>query len=202
MFSFSRFNVSPASAAGERLVVRRQRGRSGRAAMKNRRHRRKRTDRKKKVVKKPSSATATRCWRHHHHRVSTPSLARDWRRRLPALRWSSMSRIAPSWEDNAVLAFFRDIRSQPPWAAEAAAGPSAITWRCRSSAPTACSRVVTSAQRWLRKKPDQGFPDFLTTIVPAPTQFFEFRGRHRPRRRPKGRRFRLPLVLMQPIAVG
>src|SRR5438874_11056391 len=36
-----------------------------------------------------------RWWRHHPHRVSTPSLARDWRKRLPALRWSSMSRMRP-----------------------------------------------------------------------------------------------------------
>src|SRR5947208_11352526 len=36
-----------------------------------------------------------RWWRHHHHLVSTPSLARDWRKRLPALRWSSMSRMRP-----------------------------------------------------------------------------------------------------------
>ncbi len=28
---------------------------------------------------------------------------------------------------------------------------SAIMWRCRLSAPTACSRAVTSARRWLRK---------------------------------------------------
>src|SRR5437016_2888332 len=34
-----------------------------------------------------------RRWRHHPRRVSTPSLARDWRKRSPALRWSSMSRM-------------------------------------------------------------------------------------------------------------
>ena len=56
---------------------------------------------------------------------------------------------APSWEDNAVLAFF-ETSGRNLLAAEARPA-SAIMWRCRSSAPTACSRVVTSAQRWPKK---------------------------------------------------
>ena len=56
---------------------------------------------------------------------------------------------APSWEDNAVLAFF-ETSGRNLLAAEAPRA-SDIMWRCRSSAPNACSRVVTSAQKWLRK---------------------------------------------------
>ena len=51
---------------------------------------------------------------------------------------------APSWEDNAVLAFFETSGRNLLAAA-------AIMWRCRSSARTACSRVVTSARSWPRK---------------------------------------------------
>jgi hypothetical protein len=32
---------------------------------------------------------------HHPHRLSTPSPARDWPKRSPVLRWSSMSRMRP-----------------------------------------------------------------------------------------------------------
>src|ERR1700732_2092220 len=52
---------------------------------------------------------------------------------------------APSWEDNAVLAFF-ETSGRNLLAAEAAAGVGHHV--ALSSAPTACSRVVTSARRW------------------------------------------------------
>ena len=56
---------------------------------------------------------------------------------------------APSWEDNAVRRFSRhQVGTSSPRKWPRA---SAIMWRCRSSAPTACSRVVTSARRWPRK---------------------------------------------------
>src|ERR1700730_4401094 len=55
---------------------------------------------------------------------------------------------APSWEDNAVLAFF-ETSGRTLLAAEAAAGVGHHV--ALSSAPTACSRVVTSARRWPRK---------------------------------------------------
>lgn len=56
---------------------------------------------------------------------------------------------APSWEDNAVLEFF-EKSGRNLLAAEAVAGW-VITWRCRSSAQTACSQAVTSARRWPRR---------------------------------------------------
>jgi len=57
---------------------------------------------------------------------------------------------APSWEDKGVLEFFETSghaisspRKQPQ--------ASHITWRCRWSAPTACSRAVTFARRWPKR---------------------------------------------------
>jgi uncharacterized protein YbjT (DUF2867 family) len=54
---------------------------------------------------------------------------------------------APSWEDNAVMAFF-ETSGRNLLAAEAAAG---VGYHVASSAPNACSQVVTSAQIWPRK---------------------------------------------------
>src|SRR6266487_3972280 len=43
-----------------------------------------------------------------------------------------------------------DVANAPSWPRKPPRA-SVIMWRCRSSAPTACSRAVTSARRWLRK---------------------------------------------------
>ena len=57
---------------------------------------------------------------------------------------------SPSWEDKAVLEFFENVGPQPPRRGSRRRRRD-ITWRCRSSAPTACSRAVTSARRWPRR---------------------------------------------------
>ena len=56
---------------------------------------------------------------------------------------------SPSFEEKAVMEFFttstRNLlaaEKTPAWA---------ITWRCPSSAPTGCSKAVTSARRWRRR---------------------------------------------------
>ena len=54
-------------------------------------------------------------------RASTPSPAKDWLKRWPALRSSVDVANAPSWEDQAVLDFF-ETSGRNLLAAEAAAG--------------------------------------------------------------------------------
>src|SRR5262249_53252236 len=73
---------------------------------------------------------------------------------------------------------------------------SAIMWRCRSSAPTACSRAVTSAPRWPRKLIKASPIPY--TIVRA-TQFFEFVGGIA-QGATEGQTVRVPPAPRQPIA--
>ena len=56
---------------------------------------------------------------------------------------------SPSWEDTAVMEFFETIRRATSWLRKRPPACN-ITWHSRSSAPTACWRVVTSARRWRR----------------------------------------------------
>jgi uncharacterized protein YbjT (DUF2867 family) len=56
---------------------------------------------------------------------------------------------APFWEDKAVLEFF-ETSGRNLLTAEGAARVG-HHWHCRSLAPIACLRVVTSAQRWPKK---------------------------------------------------
>jgi uncharacterized protein YbjT (DUF2867 family) len=125
--------------------------------------------------------------------IVTPSLARDWRKRSPALRWSSMSRMRPRGRTT-VLAFF-ETSGRNLLAAEAAAGV---------GHHVALSVVGTDrlfASGYFRAKMAQ---EKLIKASPIPysivraTQFFEFVGGIA-QSATEGQTVRVPPVLMQPI---
>src|SRR5215831_4797972 len=136
-----------------------------------------------------------RWYRHHPHPVSTPSLARDWRRRSPALRWSSMSRMRPPGKTKQSCRFF-ETSGHNLLAAEAAAG---IGHHVALSV-VGTERLLASG--YFRAKMAQ---ENLIKASPIPytivraTQFFEFVGGIA-KEATEGQTVRLPPALMQPIA--
>ena len=102
---------------------------------------------------------------------------------------------APSWEDQAVLAFF-ETSGRNLLAAESIAGLG-IMWRCRSSASerlfaSGYFRAKMAQENLIKASP------IPYTIVPRHA-VLRVRGRHRPIG-DRGQTVRLPPVLMQPIA--
>ncbi len=109
------------------------------------------------------------------HRVSTPSLARDWRKRSPALRWSSMSRMRLVGGQRSP-GVFRDIRPEPPRRGS------------RRGRRTSCGAVGRRHRppsgEWLLPRkdgPGKTYQGFLDSLHDRPRNaVLRVRGRHRP----------------------